>query len=215
MCNLHANRKSAAEVARIFQAIIPHAFNAVEETYPGTPGMVVREVDGQRILQSMTWGFPLLTRAMKERGSKPKPANQAADLTLPTWRSVAPNPANRCLIPLTAFAEPEGEKGRMTRTWFRVKDQPLFAWAGIWRSSIEWGDVYAGVTCDANAAVMPVQDRMPILLMPDEQERWLHGTIDDVIAFQHRPFPDELIEIDRTAEPWTQVRRGSVQERLL
>lgn len=215
MCNLHTNRKSAAEVASIFRATVPHAFNAAEETYPGTPGMVVRDTEGQRILQSMTWGFPLLTRAMKDRGSKPKPANQAADLTLPTWRGVIGKVAHRCLIPLTAFAEPEGEKGRMTRTWFRVKGQPLFAWAGIWRSSVEWGDVYAGVTGEANDAVMPVQDRMPVLLMPEDYDRWLHGSINDVIAFQFRRFPNDLIEIERTAEPWTQSRRAPLQESFL
>jgi len=32
------------------------------------------------------------------------------------WRRIAPKPQWRCLIPVTAFAEAEGEKGSMTRT---------------------------------------------------------------------------------------------------
>jgi len=34
------------------------ALNVPEETLPGYPGMVIREADGERVLQSMVWGFP-------------------------------------------------------------------------------------------------------------------------------------------------------------
>lgn len=69
---------------------------------------------------------------------KPKPVNNIADLT--NFRSgIAPRQQNRCLIPVTAFAEAEGEKGAMTRTWFSVKDQPLFAWAGMRRVAMNGG----------------------------------------------------------------------------
>jgi hypothetical protein len=35
-----------------------------------------------------------------------------------------------------------------------------------------------------------------------------HGSIDDVIAFQARCFPDDLIEMERTDEPWVKRRAG-------
>jgi hypothetical protein len=37
--------------------------------------------------------------------------------------------------------------------------------------------------------------------------RWFHGGLEDVIAFNDRCFSDELIEIERTHEPWV---RGKV-----
>jgi putative SOS response-associated peptidase YedK len=40
-------------------------------------------------------------------------------------------PHYRRLIPMTAFAQPEGPSGRMTRSWFSVRDWPIFAWAGF------------------------------------------------------------------------------------
>jgi putative SOS response-associated peptidase YedK len=58
---------------------------------------------------------------------------------------------------------------------------------------------------DCNEAVWPVHDRMPVLLHAEDHERWLHGSLDDVIAFQHRCFPDQLISIERTNDPW--IRR--------
>jgi putative SOS response-associated peptidase YedK len=43
---------------------------------------------------------------------------------------------------------------------------------------------------------------MPVLLRPDEYDRWLHGPVEDVIAFQFRQYPAERLAIDRTDELW-------------
>src|SRR5258708_33486619 len=61
MCNLTTVRKSAAEVARHFGVRTPPdvALNVPEETLPDYPRMVIREADGERVLESMVWGFPL------------------------------------------------------------------------------------------------------------------------------------------------------------
>lgn len=212
MCNLYRLKAPAAEIAGLFKAGITQPSNAVDEVYPGYPGMVVRQAEGARILQSMVWGFPLRLKGMAST-SRPKPVNNIADLNKPMWKGLAAKPQWRCLIPLTAFAEAEGQKGAKTRTWFSVKDQPVFAWAGLWRVSDEWGPVYSGVMTDCNEAIRPVHDRMPVLLMPDEWDAWLHGTFDDAVAFQNRCFPDDLIDIQRTSEPW--VKRAAATGPLL
>lgn len=203
MCNLYSMRKSAAEVAAHFGVDNPIQSNAPEEAYPGSPGVVLREADGHMVMQSMTWGFP---RPMKSKKTglpiKPKPVNNIADLDNFMWRNIAPRPQNRCLIPLTAFAEAEGEKGLMTRTWFSVRDLPIVAWAGMWRESDEWGPVYSGLMTDCNEAIRPYHNRMPVLLHPEDHDRWLNGTLDDVTAFRDRCFPDELIAVDRTDDLW-------------
>ena len=41
------------------------------------------------------------------------------------------DPRYRCLIPLTHFANPDGDKGAKTRSWFSLTDAPLTAWAGF------------------------------------------------------------------------------------
>jgi len=208
MCNLYTVRKSINEVAKHFGVSVPIQTNAPPEVYPGQPGIVVREQDGARIMQSMVWGFPLRLKTMSPT-AKPKPVNNIADLNKGMWKGLAARPQWRCLIPLTNFAEAEGEKGAKTRTWFNVKDQPIFAWAGLWRDSGEWGPVYSGVMTDCNEAIRPVHDRMPVLLHADEYDRWLHGSFDDAVSFQNRCFPDELIEMVRTSEPWVQRRAPS------
>jgi putative SOS response-associated peptidase YedK len=213
MCNLYTNKRSAAEIAALFRITSHDQFNTPEETYPGYPGMVVHEADGQRKLQSMIWGFPLRLKGMKPE-SKPKPVNNIADLTKSMWIGLARKPHWRCLIPVTAFAEAEGAKGSKTRTWFRVKRQPVFAWAGLWRESAEWGAVYSGVMSDCNEAIKPVHDRMPTLLLPDQYDRWMHGSFEDLLAFQSRCFPDDLIEMERTSEPWVKRKAASTNAEL-
>ena len=109
--------------------------NAPTEIYPGYHGLAVAAGE----LRSMTWGFPLVLRGKKGKPLNPKPVNntRADKLDSFMWR---PGFAERrCLIPVTEFAEAEGEKGAETRTWFSVPDEPVFAVAGIWRDTEEWG----------------------------------------------------------------------------
>jgi len=214
MCNLYTVRKSAAEVAAHFGVVNPIQSNAGEEIYPGAPGVVVREAEGQRLMQSMVWGFPLRLKTMSPT-AKPKPVNNIADLRKGMWIGLARKPEWRCLIPLTGFAEAEGEKGFKTRTWFSIKDEPIFAWAGLWRDSAEWGPVYSGVMTDCNEAIRPVHDRMPVLLHRDEYDQWLHGSFDEIAAFQERCFPDDLIDMERTSELWVKRKPVSQETALL
>lgn len=211
MCNLYTTKASAAEVASAFGARMQTNFNAGEgEVYPGGIGMVVREEEGERILQSMTWGFPLAQKSKKTgQPIKPKPVNNIAELTSFMWRFVAPRPEQRCLIPLTGFCEAEGEKGAKTRTWFGLHDRPIFAWAGMWKDSAEWGPVYSGLMTDCNEAVRPVHDRMPVLLHEEDLDLWLRGSLEDVMSFQGRCFPDELIRMERTGDSWFRARSAA------
>lgn len=205
MCNLYTIRKSAAEVAAYFGIPNPMQSNAPEEVYPGTPGIVITETDGVRELRSMTWGFPLRLKGMKP-DAKPKPVNNIADLAKPMWVGLARKTRWRCIIPVTAFAEAEGKKGAMTRTWFSLREEPIFGWGGLWRVSDEWGPVYSGAMTDANDVVAPVHDRMPVLLHKADYETWMYGSFEDILALQRRIFPSEDLAIDRTPELWVRKK---------
>lgn len=185
-----------------------------EEVYPGTPGMVVVEAEGARVMRSMTWGFPLRLKGMKP-DAKPKPVNNIADLSKPMWVGLARKPQSRCIIPVTAFAEAEGAKGAMTRTWFSLEDEPIFGWGGLWRVSDEWGPVYSGAMTDANEAVAPVHDRMPVVLQRDEYDQWMRGSFDEILALQKRVFPPNEIVIERTDELWVRRKTGNAESAKL
>lgn len=206
MSNLYTVRKSAAEVAAHFGVTEVGAIDVPVETTPRAPGLILRAQGGRRVLQSLSWGFPRLSREARLQGDEPSPVNLVANLTSPMWEQIVIDPRYRCLIPVTHFAEPAGEPGAKTRTWFSVADEPIFAWAGFCRNTPEWGPVYAGMTTDSNAAVMPLNERMPVLLAPHEYERWLTGPIQDVIGFQFRPLPAERMTILETTDRWRSGR---------
>ena len=215
MCNLYTNKTTVQEMADLFRTPATFGSNAPDEIYPGYPGIVVRERDGARVLQSMTWGFPVRLKGMKAE-SKPKPVNNARDDKLLTgfWKHWFVTPAQRCLIPFTAFAEAEGPKGKMTRTWISVEDQPTAAWAGLWRPTDEWGDCYTGVMVDATEELSDIHDRMPVILHPDEHDAWLNGPAEEAMALV-RKYPAARLAVERTDEPWFKRKAASSEGRPL
>ena len=70
MSRLHCARASIAEIAAHFGIDPLPAVAVPEETVEGLPGLVVFEKGGRRLLRSMTWGFPRLTKDMRARGEE-------------------------------------------------------------------------------------------------------------------------------------------------
>lgn len=203
MSRLHAVMAGVEEIACHFDAEPSDALSPPYEVIEGCPHLVAIENQGRRMLKRLSWGFPRLTREMRLSGDPPGRVGLVADLTNPMWEQIVVDPRYRCLIPLTHFGNPDGPPGAMTRTWFSVRDQSIACWAGFCRNTPEFGPVYAGMTMDANAAVMPTNDRMPVLLEPHEYAMWLHGSISDVIEFQFRaPFAAERMEVLKTEHLW-------------
>ena len=203
MCNLYRMTRTADEVARLFDSdLVAGGGNVGGEIYPGYPGLVL--ADGK--LRAMHWGFPLTLTGKSGQKLKPKPVNNARTdkLTGPFWR--ASFEERRCLIPLTAWAEAEGPKGRKTRSWLSLPDGEVFTAAGIWRDSDEWGAVYSMVMTDAAGTAREVHTRMPALISPESRAAWLSGS--SQVAFGLcRPFEGELV-LERTDHPWV-ARRGA------
>lgn len=208
MCNLYRMTKNAAEVAAWFAAVEGTAgANFAGEVYPGYAGLVVTE----GAVRAMTWGFPLAMTGAKGQALKPRPVNNARTdkLATPFWRHAFES--RRCLIPLGAWAEAEGEKGRMTRTWLSLPGQPLFAVAGLWRPTAEWGAAYAMVMTDtAGCAAEAVHSRMPVVLAPEDYGPWLDGSPAE--AFDLCRAWRGPLAIDRTSEPW--AKGASAQQSL-
>ena len=90
------------------------------------------------------------------------------------------------------------------RTWFSLPDYDVFACAGIWRDTPEWGPAYSMVMTEACLHVADVHDRMPVILPREEWSDWLDGGPDKA-ALLCRPYPS-LMTRKRTDEPWVASR---------
>lgn len=207
--NLYRLEASIADLARQFRVEPVSDLTVPSPVQPGMRGLIVRGVTGRRSMHVLQWGFPRLGRNIE-----PSPVNLVADLTNPMWDGMVPDPLYRCLIPVSALGQPDGPKGWMTRAWFTIPNWPVFALAGFCRSVSEWGAVYAAMTGESNELVKPLNDRSPIILAPEEYDRWLAAPIQDVIWFQFRaPFPAERMAMERTDELWVPLSERSNRPR--
>lgn len=213
MCNLYRLARAPEEVARMFAARVVQGANLPGEVYPGYPGLVIAPgEDGALAAGTMTWGYPLALKGKGGRVLKPKAVTNAREdkLTTAFWRDSMAK--RRCLIPVTAWAEAEGEKGRMTRTWYALPPgspaaveadegaPTVFAVAGLWRATAEWGRAYAMVMADGCAQMAEVHDRMPVILARSDWSAWLDGEPDDALALC-RTWDCQLV-VDKTREKW-------------
>lgn len=209
MCNLYRMTKNADEVAKWFDVVeSAGGANFGDEVYPGYPGLVVA---GGEVKQ-MSWGFPLVMKGKRGQPLKPKPVNNARTDKLDSffWRDSFEE--RRCLIPLSAWAEAQGVKGSMTRTWLSLPASDLFACAGVWRTSDEFGTCYSMVMTDsAGSAAQDVHSRMPVLLASEDYGRWVSGSPEEAKTLC-KAWSGDLI-IDRTDQPW--VRGAASQQSLL
>ena len=157
------------------------------ELRPGSRHYVIREQDGTRAWDVMSWDV---------LGGQAKwKMTNVRQLGLPQWRKLAEKPENRCLVPLTEFCEftPEkhdlgdGKPPLKGEMWFQVVDQPVFAVACFWQPTKE-GNGFTMATCEPNSLVAPIHPKAMItILAPDDVDTWLRGSYDEVVSLE-RPY---------------------------
>ena len=81
-----------------------------------------------------------------------------------------------------------------------MPEAELFACAGVWRNSDEWGECYSMVMTDSGGAVSDVHTRMPVILATKDYAVWTGGSPDDALGLC-RPW-DGDVSIERSDQPW-------------
>lgn len=136
------------------------------------PVVVMRE---KTELVPMEWG--LVPHWAKDPGTARRPINARAETLAerPMFRGLIKH--NRCLVPASGFYEWRKDGGRKTPYYLRLKGEEIFAFAGLYDV---WHDAdgsalatYTIVTTAANEIVAPIHDRMPVILMREDEERWI------------------------------------------
>ncbi|MHA2168507.1 MAG: SOS response-associated peptidase [Candidatus Kariarchaeaceae archaeon] len=106
----------------------------------------------------------------------------------------------RCLILANGFFEWEKESGKSVPFYFKMKDDQLFAIAGVYNVHFDEEDKedkyqFAVITTEANELVKPVFHRMPAIIPHDEIEDWFNYDQDpDVLQTMLRPYDEKLME---------------------
>lgn len=207
MCNEYRSGRNQAEIRSHFRVKHDRTGNLDQgHLFPDRLAPVIRrDGDGDRELLKMRWGFP-----------SPQPAGPPVtnlrEAAKPFWRPWL-EVGNRCVVPWTAFCEWTDELPKR-RKWFALSDdQPLAAFAGVWR---EWegtrgtkADPQTGrhllftfLTTAPNDLVAPVHRKaMPVILAGEEDvETWLTAPSATALTLQ-RPYPAGQMVILADAAP--------------
>lgn len=129
--------------------------------------------DGEREVVMARWG--LIPFWMKEKPKVPHINARVETVDrVPLFRQTFAK--RRCLIPATGFYEWQKlEEGKQPYR-FRRKDLQPFAFAGIWEFTRLAGEEIlsaAMIVGEPNPLVGGIHDRMPVMLMPEDYDRWL------------------------------------------
>lgn len=145
---------------------------------------------------SMTWGLvPAWERAAKPRLA-PTNARSEEALQKPMFRPALQK--RRCLVPADGFYEWRrvGEKTKVPHHIQLTCARP-FAMAGIYEEANDLRPAtFALLTTGPNELMVPIHDRMPVILTPEGEHRWLADEALDAatLASLATPFPAAAME---------------------
>lgn len=195
MCNLYSNTTAQEAMRQLFTGLTDNAGNLEPgQVYRDNMGAIIRHGSDSQELVKARWGMPSPKFALKTE--RDPGVTNVRNLSSPHWRRWL-NKGNRCLVPVTSFAEPLG-KGKGNQWFASAEDAPMF-FAGIevrdWTSvrKVKDGettdDLFAFLTCEPNAEVKAVHPKaMPVILTrSDEWAAWMDGTPAKELQ---RPLPD-------------------------
>lgn len=166
---------------------LPLRFN-VAPTQP--VGVVLPTAAGRRFTL-MRWGLIPFWAEDPKIGSRLINARADTVATKPAFRAAFKE--RRCLVVADGFYEWQASDGKKQPFLIHKADDRPFAFAGLWErwrgpdgSPIE---TCAIITTDANDLMRPLHLRMPVILRPDDYDRWMEAKAPEGLQSLLRPYP--------------------------
>jgi putative SOS response-associated peptidase YedK len=114
----------------------------------------------------------------------------------PTYKRLIKS--KRCLCLSDGFYEWQKSVDKKVPYRFFLKNEEPFAFAGIWDHWSEGESEFFSfsiITCKANQIVSQAHDRMPVILDPEDESKWLQDdTPMNFILSMLRPYPAQKMD---------------------
>ena len=200
MCSRYTLTSRPEAVRETFRYCNAHNFPRRYNIAPSQPVAIVRrDYSGARELALVRWGLIPSWAKDPSRFSTLINARSETAAEKASFRGSLRH--RRCIVPADGFYEWTGKPGSKQPHMIRLRSGEIMGLAGLWEhwlgadgSEIE---TMAIMTINANAEMVIVHDRMPVILRPDDYEAWLDcssGSAVDIVKVM-RPAPDGSLEI--------------------
>lgn len=146
---------------------------------PSQSLFAIRDAEDGREARAMRWGLVPSWAREPDIGMRMINARAETVAAKPAYRDAFRR--RRALIVVDGFYEWHRDAGG-TKTPYRIfrRDGAPFTLAGLWECWTSGGDTLETcviITTTANQLMMPIHDRMPVIVSDDDHEAWLaHGT---------------------------------------
>jgi putative SOS response-associated peptidase YedK len=150
--------------------------------------LAIIQRDGKNHLEKLYWGLVPFWAKDTNIGSRMINARSETAATKPSFRNAFKN--RRCLILADGFYEWKGEKGQRQPMFLKLPNGRPFAFAGLWETWDNQGKEpkpYRSATIltrEASESVMPIHNRMPVILKPKAFQPWLDRENQDIRFLQ-------------------------------
>ena len=151
----------------------------LQPRYNIAPTQMVPVVRGpDRRVEALRWGLvPFWSKDPKGAGRMVNARSETV-AKRPAFRDSFRN--RRCLVLADGYFEWRREGKQKQPYWFRMADERPFLMAGLWDRWIDRHaeesnvlETFTILTTAANSLVDEVHDRMPVILSPNDYDRWL------------------------------------------
>jgi putative SOS response-associated peptidase YedK len=187
----------ADRLAERFDADIAEEFHPRYNIAPSQAIAVVRASDSRRVIASMRWG--LIPNWAKDASIAQINARSETLFERPAFKESLER--RRCLIPADGFYEWKRSGREKQPFHFGMKDDSLFAFAGIWdRWQSPDGTIVqscAILTTTPNELLCDVHNRMPVILGAENYQEWLRAPLSDCGSLRHLLIPFEAAMMKR------------------
>ena len=207
MCGRYSMTTTTDDLAQRFD-FDPDRANKLQSNNitPSRTALVIASPKGTRLPAPMVWGFPN-HRSASDSSSRIINARSETAAEKPTFSYSYRK--RRCIIPATAFFESKATQHGRIPYRIRLQSGAPFAMAGLWKPRHTSGTKpvfeFVILTVPPNEEVAHIHDRMPAILLPQDEQAWLDHNTDDPKHLDHllNPYPSHFME----AHPFTIPRR--------
>jgi putative SOS response-associated peptidase YedK len=185
VCGRYYRRSDKQRIAEAFKlgklpddlVLPPGDYNVAPTTFQ--PVIRHTKETGERELVLMRWGMiPYFAESLEAfEGLATINARAESLMKGAMWRT--PFERRRCLVPADGFYEWKRLDATTKRPFaFSMKGGAMFAFAGLWDAwkdpaQDQWLQSFTIITTIPNKLTATVHNRMPVILHPDDYEKWL------------------------------------------